>query len=136
MLNKKWIITILLTVVGFVVVNAEDFVRFEDVTLSNGRQVSYVVTNNPVHLEDLIRANFGIDIRFAGRSWNTLQERDLDRVFAAMMRNNFPRFNFNSITAMNIFMPDEWTKEIFAINAVRQSDGSIVWRDTSWRFTK
>ena len=36
MLNKKWIIAILLAVVGFVAVNAEDFVRFEDVTLSNG----------------------------------------------------------------------------------------------------
>ena len=136
MINKNWALTILLTIIGSAVIYAQDFVRFEEVTLANGRQVTYVVSNNWTRLEEIIEENFGINIRIAGGAWDVKQERDLDRVFVTMMRNNFPRYNFNSITAINVYMPNDRTMEIFAINAERQRDGSIIYRDKSWRFTR
>ena len=136
MVNKNRAIIILLIFVGSAAIYAQDFVRFEDVTLVNGRQVTYVVSNNWTRLEEITAESFGINIRIAGSNWTTRQERDLDRVFVTMMRNNITRNNVNSVTALNVFRPNDRTIEIFVINAERQRDGSIIFRDTSWRFTR
>jgi len=136
MVNKNKAIVILLIFVGSAAIYAQDFVQFEEVTLVNGRQITYVVSNNWTRLEEITESSFGINIRIAGSNWTARQERELDRVFVTMMRNNITRNNVNSVTALNAFMPNDRTIEIFVVNAERQRDGSIIFRETSWRFTR